>query len=209
MIEPPQIGCGLAGQAQASNAQVSLDLQADAVDVAVPGVLGLRLGLRGAGTAPSGPYAADVARATGTLSDVRCWPTPGISVDVEDALVDIHLELDLEVRLPLAGWVTVPIELAADATADEVTAEINLPNEAAYDTPVSVGTGLPSLHPHLDLPLLGTVLDPVVEFVVTPLVDDLTDLVLNPLLDGLGLGINGADVYALPTPECDVPVLRQ
>lgn len=208
VTEAPQIGCGLPHRAQASNAQVSVDLEASLLDLDL-GLTRVRGVLRSTGVDADGdPYALQVARATGTLTDVRCRPHPGITVDVTGGLVDARLELALEVLVGLV-WVEVPVPIRARTETDG-TVVLDLPNEAAYDEPGTVGGGLEPLQVDTSgMSVLGALLTPVLEDVVEPVLEDLTEQLLDPLLADLGVAVSGADVYALPTPSCSEPVLRQ
>ncbi|TIC80851.1 hypothetical protein [Nocardioides sp. GY 10127] len=63
-------------------------------------------------------------------------------------------------------------------------------------------------------PLLGTIVNGVgsvpgvLEDVVNPLLETVNGLLAGPLHDALGLTIAGADVYPLPSPDCDDIALR-
>lgn len=116
------------------------------------------------------------------------------------------------------GTLTIPPATYADHV-EVGSGNYVLPHVTVAVVPGSLQTGPVSV---LGIPLSTSVLDNAVAPTVTqvlntltsrvaPFVDPFIDKVngiLGPLTTGLGLNVAGADVYGVPTPECQSPVLR-
>ena len=213
LVEGAKPGCGRKGSGQvlASTAQGRVELAAQAADVSVPGLLRTNVSLSGS---------VSVASATGTLDDVRCSPTPGITVGVVNGLVDVDLVLQVTVSVNVLGFtvpvVSGPIRITGQK-ASSGQAVINVVNDD-YSKPTTVGygsSGLPVLTVNtsglglIGIPV-GVALAPITNLLLTGLVNPIVqglDPVISTVLNTLGIDLSGADVFARPTPRCDEPNL--
>lgn len=101
---------------------------------------------------------------------------------------------------PVLPYVTVTVDPATVDTSVSV-AGLSLSGSAALTDSVLVPLVMPTLN--LASPVLTSRVDPL----LNPLIDKL-NLKLDQLTTGLGINVAGADVYGLPTPTCQNPVLR-
>ncbi|MCL8026623.1 hypothetical protein [Nocardioides bruguierae] len=267
VVEAPRQGCGPAGQATASTAQVRLDvtgglgapgseltlgastlqaiLEAGGVTAVVAPLLA-SVGTVDAGVDGDVALALEVAGSTGTLTDLQCGRAgaaalgDAITVDVVNGLATIGIDLDVAADLsadlsslgpldrllvqpvldllpPLAEG-TVHVELAANPTSSTAVGAFDaLPD---YESPVATGGDVSSsflvTSTSVDLDVLGlpagAAADPLVAAllseVVTPAVDTLVSTTVEPLLDALGVTLNGSDVWGVPRPDCGATALR-
>jgi uncharacterized membrane protein len=216
VIEAPQEACGVADQATAHTAQITLDLTVKLAPLNLLSIL-----LLGTVTADATvTLHVELAAATGTLRKVQCAPgqPDGIDVEVASALSEIGLSLPINVKLLGIPVVSITGGVGTTAPAANATVQIRLP-PTSYDAPVSTGTGtvLPgltigNLHAVLlgaiDLsPILAAVSDAVLTPIVNPLVANLNSLLLEPLTDLLGANVAGADVFAVKAPTCGTSTL--
>lgn len=212
VIEPPAQACGRVGQPDvtAESSAIRVGLAGSALDLQL-GLLSTDATLTGAVTA---------ATADGTLTDIRCGPE-GITVHVSDGLltVDLTVQVQIDAIFGLIPAVSGPIRLTgqSDSNGDAV---ITINSASDYDTPVRVSnssSGLPTINVDtsgltaLGLPVgasvLNVILDPLLDGLVNPIVDSLDTALLTPLLKEMGMDLSGADVFAIPAPQCDLPRL--
>ncbi len=204
LIEPPQIAVGPPAEAVARTAQVRLDLTLELAD----------------GSVATLPLSIDAATATATLTDAVCAvPTDTSTATVEtvtrtaglflgdrsgDTLQPVEL-IELSVLLSL-----VTVEGKASVEAAESPANPTGPPRlktvdpaAAWTVPGVQSVGLSDLLTSENLTvttsLLGISLDvsdvvSALNTTVAPVFDGVESLVLEPLLEGLGVGLGGADV---------------
>lgn len=211
LIQPLQVGCGGAGAARARSAAATLEVSGTAAElplgaVCMPVLLGCVNRSVTASVTLSGTLA--VARATGQLTDVSCGPD-SITAAVGDALLNVDLELDVGLKvggIPVPGGVRATLT-GTRSTVGEATVDLS---SGDYGTPGVVGggdSGLPELDTETYPALVEAPLDPLVDDLVNSLVADLDSELLTPVLAALGADLSGADVYAVPTPQCGVPRL--
>lgn len=214
VIEPPKQACGKANdeKATATSTQVSLTVSTTAADVSVPGLLRTQVALSGT---------VSLAQARAKLTAVRCNPA-GISAAVSDGLLAIDLSLEVTVYAKVLGIsipvVSGPIKITGSSPRSG-SANVNISQDSDYDVGHPYGTGnsgLPNLTTDtsglqlIGLPV-GVVLAPIVNSLlsglVNPLVQNLDDELVAPLLNSLGLDISGADLFVRRTPTCERPRL--
>lgn len=166
----------------------------------------------------------DVHLASGTATRVNtiCGTPEGIDVSVASGLVQLSVQPDISLKL--LGLPIAHVYGSAGTTAPAANTTVQFRNPPdAYGTAKSNGSGviLPQLALNnlgIDLlgilPLglnsggiLGAVVNSIITPVLNPLIAALNTLVLTPLTGLLGIKIGGADIYAVPHPSCNNPVL--
>ncbi len=144
-----------------------------------------------------------IANATGTITALSCGNPQALDVSVLSGLVDIDLEVGITV--PLLGRIPLHVTSTQPATSD--TASFQLPPDVVGDKEEtgsgSIGlTGLSVTGGGL----LGALLAPVTDLILTPLIDAIDAQLLGPLSDLLGVNVGGADVF-LQGIDCKPPDL--
>ncbi|MGH3440810.1 MAG: hypothetical protein ACRDUY_01945, partial [Nitriliruptorales bacterium] len=195
---------------EAFTAQTSLDLAGDVVDL--PPLLGLleaRASLR---------LDLDAATALGVITNLLCGTdTKVVDIEVVTALTQLEAAISVTLSAVLLGEIGgITVRLATRDSGATDTAHFEIPPDG-YDQLHEVGAGdlgLSGLTPSVTtsglaesvLAGLGLDLDGITSAVladiVSPLLLDLDQLLLGPLLDLLGINVAGADVAVLPEVVC-------
>ena len=221
VIEPPQTYFGPVGGSR-STGQISMTV--------TPSLnLGVNLGLASAVVTGGLPVKVTAAGATGTLTAANCGVSPGITVLVDPKAFSGSVSATLNARvstiIPIAD-VAIPVTSAVPTTnGGPSSLSFSYPTEFppplgtttskhAGSQPIGLsgittfttGTPVVTLLGVLPLPLpVGGVVSGVVS-ALSPVLANVDNLVLTPLLQALGLDIGSADVTALAL-QCATPTL--
>lgn len=172
------LSLGLAAQLAQGNAHLdSLDLVPGATQAtiaATPGIAALRL------TDAAGTGAASVSADLPLLGNVKI-ATIGLDLPIQTAG---PLDLVYDIAGPAADHLPATESISAPVGASLATA---LANPSAIDVQVLPGLGLVS-------GLVNSILDPVLNTVVSPLLGFIGSALLDPLFKILGLQLGGLDV---------------
>lgn len=217
VIEVPQQGC--TGGPDAHTAQITLEVTGKMLNVDL-----------GVATADADvQFDLQLAQATGRITNVECGAsTPAdpsvIDVDVASSLTKLQLAPVIKVKtkpvLLVPGIDILRLRPQVGTVPPGTTGQphIEITGPASYLTPVSAGSGValsplainmgdPELLGVLTLPL-GSILTPVTNLILNPLISGLNSQLLTPLTDLLGINLAGADVFPVePYPTCDNPSL--
>ncbi|WP_232677824.1 hypothetical protein [Nocardioides sp. R-C-SC26] len=230
LVEAPKRACGRVNSTQRRTSQTSLTLGGDVVNV--PSILGLSASVS---LSLSADLASGRGTLTGIHCAVD-GAAEGVDVRVQNALTEVALGLNVRLVGNL-GLVKVEIVIPVSATTTESrlssTAQVRVPPlsytsntpGAITSRPVPSGSGQVGLNglavastPVVKATLLGvpvalpvpigSIVGPVLNTIVNPLVQGVDRLLLGPLTGLLGLNVAGADVYGVASPECSGPILR-
>ncbi|MCW2858115.1 MAG: putative transrane protein [Marmoricola sp.] len=217
VIQPPKIAC-YGGTATTGQVQLTLD---GTLNAGVPLVL-----------TATGPIHLDLglAVATGTLTGVTCASGVPQSITIkvtqqQAATMNFLLGnpnvtpqqwISVHALSILLGGLTVPlVNIGVSTQQTDTTGTYTLNpwssyTTTPYKTPQTV-TPLPSFTANaglLGLPL-GTLLSPLVNNILNPLVTSLNSLIVNVLSPALGLQVAGVDLFSIaaPPPTCSAPKL--
>ncbi len=196
VIEPPQIGCGLAGVATASTSQVKLTISAK---ISAIGLIG-----------GDATVTLNVANSDGLLTAIGCTtgsPTSEtVSMTTQSAAsLTTHLDLttillgtiarvDLSTTTPGPGTsYTVPLPSGYTTGVQTSGTTTTIPTATAPNVTV---LGLP----------LGFTVGTLLSGVVNPVVG-LLNSVLSSVTSQLGVKVAGADIFGVKTPTCSSPRL--
>lgn len=195
ITEAPRIACN-DGVARTAQGFVQLSGRIDLT------VLGIGVRLRNVGIRIS------LANAAAQLDpDEEGCTTDTLSVNVrEQTLASVRLTADIRLQVLLA-FVTVG-SIDTGAPGPRADALYTLPIPDSYTEPVMTDSGTLGLDlTNADVSVVGLNIGGLVA-ALAPLVDGISDLLTVRLLPALGLTTAGADLFALPEPTCESPVLR-
>jgi uncharacterized membrane protein len=153
-----------------------------------------------------------LARASAQLTpDGAGCTTDSVSVDVFDqTLANVRLSADVELGVKVL-FVDVfskigTIDTGEPQPAPSASYPLPLPN--SYTEPVTTNSGTIGLDlSNADVTVVGLNVGALVG-ALAPLVSGVSSLLTTRLLPALGLTTAGADLFALPEPTCESPVLR-
>ncbi|HWH34166.1 MAG TPA: TadG family pilus assembly protein [Acidimicrobiales bacterium] len=212
LIQPPVVSAFGPVGTTASTAQMGLTLTSR-IRVASPPVLGisaLDLDL-------TLPVDISAAGGTGEITAIDCLtaPPPDTPVDLTvdtEAATAAATAATLTAKLagvPLPGGANQPVASTGPVSVPAATGEVltfpgladSVPMTFPSEIQTVPGTGLPptfttDLVNNLQLGLLGVPVGPALSL-LTPVTDQIDALILNPVLDALGLTVGGADLRTL------------
>lgn len=210
VIEGPKRGCRLNQEIRTSQIDLTLHVT----------VINLNILLLAATTTVD--ITVNVAEAKAKLTNVICGNPEGIDVAVNSALASVALGLNVDLKLLGLSIAKVTAAVGTTTPAGSTTVQFRNPPDS-YSTPKSVGSNavIPTLALNdLTITLFGVlplgvsssgllsgVLNSIVTPIVNPLIANVNTLLLNPLMELLGLKLGGADIYAVPPLTCANPVL--
>jgi len=211
VIEAPQFACDT-GTAKTS--QIALELHGH-VNVDLLGALGITL----ASVTGDISVTFNLANASATLNDVHCTngAADGVSLNVLDQnLAATTVDFSGLGVKPL-GLPTIPLVGLSVSTAQPNPSGVFSLAVPTYYYPSMFATPqVPQPVPHVtssQLTLLGinlgpTIVTPLLDVVLNPIVDKVNNELTNVVSPLLGLNLAGADLTVLPTPTCTKPRLR-
>lgn len=228
VIQPPQFYFGPVG-GSVSTAQIDLTV---APTLNLPLSVA---GLAGVAVTGAFPVRITGAGATGTLSAASCATPAGITVTVDPTAISGSISASLTARVSLSVFLlgTIPIADVTIPTSNVVPHTDAPPSDLTFSHPtefpppdgtmtskhtgsqplglngltnITVGSPSVQLLGLTPLPIpVGNVVTAVVN-ALDPVLANLDNNVMTPLLDALGLDVGSADVTALAL-QCDTPTL--